>query len=314
MMKIPYLAVLLMLVVFTSPSVAEFCKWVDENGATHYAETCPENIDSTEIVIQAPPPQEQVEEVVRSSEQLLEKRKARNEKRVAAPSLSLDQLGPLPDSESSEYLTTTGTGILMNTQELVGQISISLKAKPRLPRGAYLEAYFPNPVSPSNPAVIGEVFEIVASEVVILSPESKGFKCWNYEVVVFVYRDTSKGELLGIHHQTVQARVDMNKVRNVDELLMAMAHGNCPAARTVESVRKLDALCEQERERRIAPLREAEIKKCNAREHDPEYCERYWSNYGEGGISSGGYIFPRMYDNLRVCVEARKARQEANRR
>lgn len=39
-MKIPRLAVLIMLVLFTGHGGAEFCKWEDENGVVHYAETC----------------------------------------------------------------------------------------------------------------------------------------------------------------------------------------------------------------------------------------------------------------------------------
>ena len=78
-MKIPRSAVLLMFIVFSGPSVAEFCKWVDESGAVHYAETCPEDIDSTEIETQALPSQEQVEEAIRRFEQLQEKRKVQRE-------------------------------------------------------------------------------------------------------------------------------------------------------------------------------------------------------------------------------------------
>jgi len=78
-MKIPRSAVLIMLIVFSGPGVAEICKWVDKNGVAHYSKTCPENVDSAEIKIQAPPSQEQVEEAVRRLEQLQEKRKVQRE-------------------------------------------------------------------------------------------------------------------------------------------------------------------------------------------------------------------------------------------
>ena len=315
-MKIPRLAVLFMLIVFSGPGVAEICKWVDKNGVAHYSDTCPENVDSTEIKIQAPPSQQQIDAAVRSSEQLLDKRKTRKDKRLAGRSLSLDQLGPLPENESSKYLTTTGTGILMNTQELVGQFTIHLKAKRNLSPGAYLEAHFPNPASPSNTAVVGKLLEKDATEILIEAPKSKGFKCWNYEVEVFVYKDRAKSLLLDTHHQTIQSRIDLDKVRNEVELVNAMVQGNCPSARSArpKSVKELEALCEQERERRITPLREAEIKKCKAgKKKDPKECERYWSDYGDGGIYLG-YVRPRMFDNLPECVAARKARAEADRR
>ncbi len=78
-MKILRLVVLFLLLSFAGPGVAEFCKWVDENGVVHYAETCPEDVDSTEIETQAPPSQAQVEEAKRRLEQLQDERQARRE-------------------------------------------------------------------------------------------------------------------------------------------------------------------------------------------------------------------------------------------
>lgn len=43
----------------------EMCKWVDEEGCVHYAETCPEGVESTEVEIQPPPSQAQVEEAAK---------------------------------------------------------------------------------------------------------------------------------------------------------------------------------------------------------------------------------------------------------
>jgi len=54
-----------------------FCKWVDKEGVTHYAETCPEDVDSTEVVLPDPPTQEQTRETSRIFEQSLEKNRAR---------------------------------------------------------------------------------------------------------------------------------------------------------------------------------------------------------------------------------------------
>jgi len=41
---------------------AKMCKWVDENGCVHYAETCPEGVKSTNVEIQRPPAKTQVDE------------------------------------------------------------------------------------------------------------------------------------------------------------------------------------------------------------------------------------------------------------
>ena len=136
-----------MLVVFTGPGVAEFCKWVDENGTVHYAETCPEEVDSTEIGTQAQPTQAQVEEAIRRSEQSMEIRKTQKEKASAARSI---------------------------------------------PR-------------------------------------------------------TNQSSQAGWTERKTEAQVD------------------CPSLLATKSLQELEALCEQAREKQIAPLREAEIKKCEAR-------------------------------------------------
>jgi hypothetical protein len=72
----------------------------------------------------------------------------------------------------------------------------------------------------------------------------------------------------------------------------------------------LEAQCEQEREARIKPLREMEIDKCKADAHnDPDYCVRYWKDYGNAMRTSNGTMTPRMFDDLPVCIEAFKARK-----
>jgi hypothetical protein len=75
-------------------------------------------------------------------------------------------------------------------------------------------------------------------------------------------------------------------------------------------VAALEAQCEAEREAKIKPLREAEIAKCKADEHnDPGYCERYWKDYGNAVRGIHGGMVPRMFDDLPVCVAAFKARK-----
>ena len=143
-------------------------------------------------------------------------------------SLPLPALGPVPSNESSEYVATIGTGILFDIQKLVGQFKIMLNAKQRLPFGAYIEAHFEDPGNPNNQIVVGKVQQEAEQKIVILSPELKGFKCWNYEVAIKVYRGGSKRKLLGSHHQRIQSRVNLDKVKTARDLLKAMASGNCP--------------------------------------------------------------------------------------
>jgi len=78
------------------------------------------------------------------------------------------------------------------------------------------------------------------------------------------------------------------------------------------SLEDLDRRCDQAREEKIAPLRADEIGKCKAdRRNDPDWCERFNADYGDGGRTRKGTIRPRMFDDLPECVEAL---QERNRR
>jgi hypothetical protein len=58
-----FLLVSCALVLVVSSSYGDnLCKWVDEDGATHYAESCPEGVNSHEVEIQAPPGRAQADE------------------------------------------------------------------------------------------------------------------------------------------------------------------------------------------------------------------------------------------------------------
>jgi hypothetical protein len=295
------------------PVRADFCKWVDEQGVTHYATECPDHIKAQEIETQPPPSQQQVEEADRRSEQWLQQLKSRREQATAARSLSFDELGPLPENEKSQYISTTATGISFNLLDISGRFSISLKANSNLPPGAYLEARFPNPSSGGNAVIVGKALETAGSKVMILSPEFKGFKCWNYTIRIDVYADKSKTELLGTHHQSVQSRVDLDKVRGAEDLTMAMDQGNCtarPAPKKKMSVEDMEASCEREREKRIGPQREALIKRCvKIEKKDPQWCAQFYSDHGAAKRVSTYQMRPPLYYNLPECVEARKARE-----
>ncbi len=82
-----------------------------------------------------------------------------------------------------------------------------------------------------------------------------------------------------------------------------------PVADTVDlskySLGELDDRCNVARERKIAPLRKEEIAKCKADRHnDPEFCERFFKDYGDGGRTVHGAVRPRMFDDLPECVDA----------
>lgn len=82
-----------------------------------------------------------------------------------------------------------------------------------------------------------------------------------------------------------------------------------PVAETVNlsnhSLDELDNRCDVARERKISPLRKEEIEKCKAdKSNDPDWCDRFFNDYGEGGRTVHGAMRPRMFDDLPECVDA----------
>jgi hypothetical protein len=80
------------------------------------------------------------------------------------------------------------------------------------------------------------------------------------------------------------------------------------------SVSDLDLRCDEAREKMITPLREAEIAECKQdKRRDPEWCERFNADFGDGGRTVSGSIRPRMFDDLPECVEALEERNRRRR-
>lgn len=59
------------------PLAADLCKWVDEDGCVHYAETCPPGVEGTAVETAPPPSQEQLDAAVRRAEEMLQQRHTR---------------------------------------------------------------------------------------------------------------------------------------------------------------------------------------------------------------------------------------------
>ncbi len=77
------------------------------------------------------------------------------------------------------------------------------------------------------------------------------------------------------------------------------------------SAQDLQTRCEQARETRIAPLRQAEIDRCKSEgRKDPERCESYWRDYGDAYRNHYGRMTPRMFNDLPECVAAEQARRD----
>jgi hypothetical protein len=86
---------------------------------------------------------------------------------------------------------------------------------------------------------------------------------------------------------------------------------NSPAFCEEASLEKMKQRCQQARETKIAPLREAAIEECasnrrSSRTH--EDCERIYRDFGEGGGTATGGFRPGMFNDLPECVEYFEAR------
>jgi len=306
---------------------AKMCKWVDENGCVHYAETCPEGVDSIEVQIQPPPSQKQVAEADKQSARLKEIKKERESSKSsnsgsrmhAGRSLPLEELGPLPENTSSIYLKTLGASYTFDAKTLMGQFYLRLQARDNLTPGAFLETHFPNPANAEQKQIVDKELHREGSDILIFSPKSAGFKCWNYEIEVFVYQDDSKEELLGIHRQTIQSRVDMSLVKTTEDFVKGMTGGGiCPSAyqRKIKkmTVEQLEALCEREREKYLKTEREKLIERCITRgDKQAEWCENYYADWGDAQRLSINTMRPALYYHLPECVAAREAREKAQR-
>jgi hypothetical protein len=93
-------------------------------------------------------------------------------------------------------------------------------------------------------------------------------------------------------------------------LLMLVLPLNALTADDEEAVREKEQSCEQAREARLKPMREAEIARCKSEGKDPGYCERYWSDLGAAVRLPNGNMKPRMFDDLPECVAAHEARRK----
>jgi len=71
------------------------------------------------------------------------------------------------------------------------------------------------------------------------------------------------------------------------------------------SLSELDRRCEDAREKKLAPLRKAEIENCIKTETgDKAWCETFWADYGDATRTRSGAFTPRMFHDLPECIEA----------
>ncbi len=291
---------------------AQICKWVDENGVAHYAQTCPEGVEVEWVEI-SEPPQTGVAESYKAAPY------TGKDPDINAHSLSLEKLGFRLENTKSRYLQTTSAMVRPDVSSLGGQFIVRLNATSRLQPGAFVEARFPDPANPGEAMFEGRLYEGYSPIIRIASRPARGFKCWNYHVVFSIFSDETKTTLLGTHEQLVQSRFDLTDVRKEKQFTEATSgRGNCPRSSRPGRISKpmspeqLDAECERARERLLKPEREALIKRCISQgDKDSRWCEAYYQSYGDAQ-RHGDIMQPRKYWNIPECAAARKARKQGN--
>jgi len=81
------------------------------------------------------------------------------------------------------------------------------------------------------------------------------------------------------------------------------------------SLQELEQRCEQAREEKIAPLRQEAIEECltsNPRRRNvEEYCERFYSDFGQGGRTESGHFRQPMFHDLPECQEFHEAEAQS---
>jgi hypothetical protein len=97
----------------------------------------------------------------------------------------------------------------------------------------------------------------------------------------------------------------MNKV-SPGLMLVFVFGANAPAFGDEASLEELRQRCEEAREQKIAPLREAAIEECVSQRRSGrtrEDCERINAGFGSGGGIADGGARSAMFNDLPECVE-----------
>ena len=115
-------------------------------------------------------------------------------------------------SGGSESLVSTRVcGVYVDGKTQAAHLRIDLVPNARLPRGAFVEAEFENPVAGAAPLVAGRAFDGEPG-LSIFSPPLKGVRPRSYEVVARVYASADKKQVLGVHTQVCQSLIDQRDV------------------------------------------------------------------------------------------------------
>lgn len=113
-----------------------------------------------------------------------------------------------PNAATSEYFVTKSAGFLgtlKNGNFIDTYYTITLKIRKPFNEGAYIEAAFEKPSDSTSTICVEKSIIPDDEEVSIESPIITGFRNHkNYEVIVYVYSDKSKSNLIGQHKQLIR--------------------------------------------------------------------------------------------------------------
>ena len=81
-----------------------------------------------------------------------------------------------------------------------------------------LEAHFENPLDFNAPIIIGKQVGAGEPEIRFQTEGLTGIKCKVYEIVIYVYSDATKSNLIGEHRQLNLSNFDIDKVKSIQDL------------------------------------------------------------------------------------------------
>ncbi len=132
---------------------------------------------------------------------------------------SLEEGGFLtPQPVTSEYFKTTMGGFNLDTGKpgIESRYAIALDVLKSLPKGVLLEFVFENPENTKLPIVVNRKAEPQETEIYVESPEVNGVQSYQgYVILVNVYEDETKQNLIGTHRQVIQSIYDEATVRRM---------------------------------------------------------------------------------------------------
>lgn len=208
--------------IFGTAQAQKVYKWEDEQGRVHYSDTAPEKAQRTEVPCPPPPTPQQVDEALQRAQRTKQAAEDAHAARAAATHAASTpataaSLGPLPDNAVSEYMRTLSTGVSCEWREQprpLHTFTLRVQVRQDVPVGAFLEAEFENPKDPARPLLATATIEatgfpeIKQDSVFFISPKIDTIRCKNYDATVRLYRTRESRELLGIHRQLIQSRMD----------------------------------------------------------------------------------------------------------